>query len=46
MTNRVFISYSHKDEKWLAEFQIHLKPYARNNSISGWSDEQITPGSI
>ena len=41
----VFISYSHKDERWLSEMQTHLKPYLRNRSVTAWSDRQIVPGS-
>jgi len=42
--DQVFISYSHKDERWLDELQTHLKPYVRNGSVTAWSDEQIPPG--
>lgn len=41
----VFISYSHKDKRWLSDLLIHLKPYLRDGSISFWSDRQIRPGS-
>lgn len=46
-TNRelVFISYSHKDKRWLDELVTQLKPYVRQGSIKPWSDEQIQPGS-
>jgi hypothetical protein len=43
--NRIFISYSHKDKKFLGELQRHLKPFERSTKISSWSDEQIQPGS-
>ena len=42
--NRVFISYSHKDEKWLGELLDHLKPYTLQESVTVWSDENISPG--
>ncbi len=29
----VFISYSHKDERWLEEFQTHLTPSVRGALI-------------
>jgi len=47
LTNRdkVFISYSHKDKKFLNELLAHLKPLERANRISAWSDLQIQPGS-
>ena len=41
----VFISYSHKDDRWRNDLEKHLKPYVRNGSITAWSDKQITPGS-
>jgi hypothetical protein len=43
--DQVFISYSHKDKKWLVELEMHLKPYLRKGTISSWSDRQIEPGS-
>lgn len=42
--DRVFISYSHKDKKWLDELQGHLEPYRRNGLVTAWSDESISPG--
>jgi internalin A len=43
--DRVFISYSHKDKRWLDDLTTHLKPYLREGTISAWSDEHIRPGS-
>ncbi len=43
--DQVFISYSHKDNKWLDKLQTMLKPMIRNNSISVWADTAIKPGS-
>jgi predicted nucleotide-binding protein len=43
--DQVFISYSHKDDKFRAELETHLKPHFRAGSITGWSDRQIVPGS-
>jgi TIR domain len=43
--DQVFISYSHKDERWRDELEIQLKPYLRDGSITSWSDQQIAPGS-
>ena len=47
MNNRskVFICYSHKDEKFLKELSPHLELLANNNQIDIWSDRQIEPGS-
>ncbi len=41
----VFISYSHKDNKFLEELLTHLKPLERAGSVTHWSDKQIQPGS-
>jgi uncharacterized protein YjbI with pentapeptide repeats len=41
----VFISYSHKDERWRDALDTHLIPYLRNGSIKSWSDMQINSGS-
>jgi hypothetical protein len=40
----IFISYSHKDEKWLNTILTFLRPYTRGEKISVWSDQQIQPG--
>jgi hypothetical protein len=45
MTDQVFISYSHRDKKFMEELQTHLKPYLRSGAITSWSDKQIAPGS-
>jgi hypothetical protein len=42
--NAVFISYSHKDRKWLERLQVHLKPLERGRVISRWDDTLIQPG--
>ena len=41
----VFVSYSHKDKKWLDEINLHIKPYLRGEDFFVWDDRQITPGS-
>ena len=41
----VFISYSHKDKRWLDDLLTHLKPYLRDGSVTAWSDRQIATGS-
>lgn len=43
--DKVFISYSHKDKKFLDELLAHLKPLERAGRVSAWSDQQIKPGS-
>lgn len=41
---RVFISYSHKDEKWLSELRIYLRRLERDYDIIFWDDKKIQPG--
>ena len=43
--NGVFLSYSHKDEKFLKQLVDHLKPLERQGRVSSWSDLQIRAGS-
>jgi hypothetical protein len=42
---QVFISYSHKDEKWLRRLQTHLTPLEQAGIIKRWDDTTIAPGS-
>jgi hypothetical protein len=44
--NRVFISYSHRDQRFLDDLLAHLKPLERAGLISAWSDKQILPGTV
>ena len=41
---RIFISYSHKDEKIKNDFVSHLSPLKRLNLVSEWHDRKIEPG--
>jgi TIR domain-containing protein len=43
--DKVFISYSHKDSKFLDELLNHLKPLERAGLVAKWSDKEIAPGS-
>ncbi|MEI7730999.1 MAG: toll/interleukin-1 receptor domain-containing protein [Verrucomicrobiota bacterium] len=43
--DHVFISYSHKDTKFLDQLLIHLKPLERAGKLTKWSDKQIASGS-
>ncbi|TDP59289.1 toll/interleukin-1 receptor domain-containing protein [Flavobacterium dankookense] len=40
----VFVSYSHKDFKYLERIQIHLRPLERKSLIQLWSDTSIKSG--
>lgn len=42
---RVFISYSHRDEEWKNDLDIHLANMKRQGLISVWQDRKILPGS-
>jgi hypothetical protein len=42
--DKVFISYSHADKRYLEELQTHLRPHIDNEQIAVWADTQIRPG--
>jgi hypothetical protein len=42
--NRVFVSYSHADARWLSILQTHLKPFVRQGYLEPWTDRDIRPG--
>ncbi len=44
MANKVFISYCHKDKRYLEELQTHLKPVIRATDIDIWDDTRIQAG--
>lgn len=41
---QIFISYAHKDVKYLQRLQVHLKQFEQNNMLNFWDDTKITPG--
>jgi internalin A len=41
---RVFVSYSHKDERLLNELKTHLSPLRRLKLIETWDDREIEAG--
>jgi len=41
---KLFLSYSHKDERFLDELQKHLSTLKHNKLITDWYDHKITPG--
>jgi hypothetical protein len=40
----VFISYSHKDEKWKDRFEDHLGVLEKQGTLLRWCDDKIRPG--
>ncbi|NHH85339.1 TIR domain-containing protein [Cobetia sp. MB87] len=45
MPSKVFISYSHKDEKFKDELVEHISGLVRNGDITEWNDRKIIPAS-
>ncbi len=41
---QVFVSYSHKDEAFKDNLNVHLTPYERTGKIKVWDDRDIIPG--
>jgi internalin A len=42
--DQVFISYSHKDKKWLERLNTTLMPLVRQGTVSVWADTEIQSG--
>jgi formylglycine-generating enzyme required for sulfatase activity len=40
-----FVSYSHKDSKWLDKLNVMLTPFTRDG-MAVWSDQKIKPGDL
>jgi len=45
MRSSAFISYSHKDAKWLDKLNVMLTPLTRDG-MKVWSDQKIKPGAL
>src|SRR4051794_10370936 len=41
---KLFVSYSHRDKRWLEELRTHLTPLVREALIDAWDDTRIAPG--
>jgi len=46
LREHIFISYSHKDKRWLEKLLTMLTPLVRKDVIQVWSDAQIEPGAL
>ena len=42
--DQIFVSYSHRDKRWLDELLITLKPLVRKRKIDPWDDTKINIG--
>ena len=42
---RVFVSYSHADQRWLERLKVHLTPLHKQPEIDVWEDTRIKVGS-
>ena len=40
----VFVSYSHKDVRWLRRLHVHLRPFERDEEIRRWDDTMLHGG--
>ena len=45
MRSTAFVSYSHKDVKWLDRLNVMLTPLTRDG-MNVWSDQKIKPGAL
>jgi hypothetical protein len=43
---KVFISYSHADEKYRRDFEKHVAILQRQGKFAGWHDREIRPGNV
>lgn len=43
---KLFISYSHKDERYLKKLKSHLAPLKREGLVSEWHDRKISVGDL
>jgi hypothetical protein len=44
MRNKVFISYSHDDERWRKRLSLHLSVLVQQKLVELWDDAKISPG--
>jgi hypothetical protein len=44
LRTEVFVSYSHRDKKWMERLQIHLAPLERQKLVTRWDDTKIKAG--
>ena len=42
--DQIFVSYSHRDKRWLDELIISLKPFTRKRNVNVWDDTKINVG--
>ncbi len=44
--SQLFISYSHRDSKWLERLRTMLRPLEQHHGLELWDDSRIQPGSL
>jgi hypothetical protein len=44
MRDQVFVSYSHRDKRWLDRVHVNLRPLEREGKLILWDDSRIRPG--
>lgn len=44
--SQIFISYSHRDKKWLEKLRPYLRPLEKQFDIDIWDDSRIDPGDL
>jgi TIR domain-containing protein len=42
--NKVFISYSHEDQRWRDRLAVHLKALENVGELEVWDDKKVAPG--
>jgi GTPase SAR1 family protein len=43
--DKIFVSYSHQDKRWLEQFKKQIKPHVRVDGFEVWDDTKIKTGS-
>jgi internalin A len=44
--SQLFISYSHRDSKWVERLRTMLRPLEQRHGLELWDDSRIQPGSL
>jgi hypothetical protein len=44
-SKKIFISYCHKDLRWISRLEVHMRPIVDAGLVVHWDDRKIKPGS-